>query len=188
MRTPSFHILSLVAGLTVPALAQPRPALSPLTRQFVIEDAPVIALRHVRLIDGTGAPVRDNQTVVLTDGRITAVGDDALVTVPAGAKVLDLAGTTLIPGLYDLHAHQYFYSSAGLTQMAVSAPRLYLGGGITTVDLPRRLDRISVKKLPCESNLTSAEFQPFRSKAKSSSAACRAVITDLSDMTCSFYV
>ena len=133
MRMSPFLALPLLAGLTAPIPAQPRPALSPLTRQFVIEDAPVIALRHVRLIDGTGAPVRDNQTVVLTDGRITAVGDDALVSVPAGAKVHDLAGTTLIPGLYDLHAHQYFYSSAGLTQMAVSAPRLYLGGGITTV-------------------------------------------------------
>ena len=128
-----FLIPALSIGLGLPAAAQLRPTLSPLTRQFVVEDAPVIALRHVRLIDGTGAPVRDNQTVVLTDGRITAVGDDALVTVPAGAKVHDLSGTTLIPGLYDLHAHQYFYSSAGLTQMAVSAPRLYLGGGITTV-------------------------------------------------------
>ena len=133
MRIPSILIPALSIGLGLPAAAQLRPTLSPLTRQFVIEDAPVIALRHVRLIDGTGAPVRDNQTVVLTDGRITAVGDDALVTVPAGAKVHDLSGTTLIPGLYDLHAHQYFYSSAGLTQMAVSAPRLYLGGGITTV-------------------------------------------------------
>ena len=128
-----FLIPALSIGLGLPATAQSRPTLSPLTRQFVVEDAPVIALRHVRLIDGTGAPVRDNQTVVLTDGRITAVGDDALVTLPAGAKVHDLSGTTLIPGLYDLHAHQYFYSSAGLTQMAVSAPRLYLGGGITTV-------------------------------------------------------
>ena len=123
----------LPIGLAAPVLAQSRPTLSPLTRQFVVEDAPVVALRHVRLIDGTGAPVRDNQTVVVTDGRITAVGDDALVTVPAGARIHDLPGTTLIPGLYDLHAHQYFYSSAGMTQMVVSAPRLYLGGGITTV-------------------------------------------------------
>lgn len=133
MRMPSFQEAMLVVALTTPVAAQPRPTLSPLTRQFVVEDAPVIALRHVRVIDGTGAPVRDNQTVVFTDGRITAVGDDALVTLPPGAKVHDLTGTTLIPGLYDLHAHQYFFSSAGLTQMAVSAPRLYLGGGITTV-------------------------------------------------------
>ncbi len=133
MRLPPLLTPILLVVLTKAAPAQTRPTLSPLTRQFVVEDAPVIALRHVRLIDGTGAPVRDNQTVVLTDGRITAVGDDALVAVPPGAKVHDLTGTTLIPGLYDLHAHQYFYSNAGLTQMAVSAPRLYLGGGITTV-------------------------------------------------------
>lgn len=133
MRTISFRTLILLAAPVATLAGQSRPALSPLTRQFVIEDGPVVALRHVRLIDGTGAPVRDNQTVVMADGRITAVGDDALVTIPAGARVHDLAGTTLIPGLYDLHAHQYFYSSAGLTQMAVSAPRLYLGGGVTTV-------------------------------------------------------
>ena len=123
MRMSPFLALPLLVGLTAPVPAQPRPTLSPLTRQFVVEDAPVIALRHVRLIDGTGAPVRDNQTVILTDGRITAVGDDALVTVPAGAKAHDLTGTTLIPGLYDLHAHQYFYSSAGTRRRAPTAAR-----------------------------------------------------------------
>lgn len=125
--------LSILAALPQAARAQDRPNLSEATRQFVIESAPTIALRHARVIDGTGAPVRDNQTIVIVNGRIGAFGDDAIVSVPAGAKEHDLRGATIIPGLIDLHAHQYFYSRAGLTQMAVSAPRLNLAGGVTTV-------------------------------------------------------
>lgn len=125
--------LMALAIAASPAPAQSSPPLSPLTRQFVVEDRPVVVLRHVRLMDGTGAPVRDNQTVVIRNGRIAAVGDDAIVPVPEGAPVHDLTGTTVLPGLIDLHAHQYFYSSVGMTQMSVSGPRLYLAGGITTV-------------------------------------------------------
>ena len=127
---PAF--LAWFAASVPPLLAQ-APSLGEQTRAFVIEASPVIALRNARIVDGTGAPTRVGQTIVIQDGRFRAVGDPRMVTVPAGAKEHDLGGATVIPGLIDLHAHQYFYSSAGLTQMAVSAPRLYLGGGVTTV-------------------------------------------------------
>lgn len=126
----------LIASLTVlagVAHAQPRPAFSPAVREFIVEDAPVIALQGVRVIDGTGSPARDNQTILIRDGRIVAVGTNGEVSIPSGAKVHDLAGATVIPGLVDLHGHQYFNSSAGLAQMPVSAPRLYLGLGVTTI-------------------------------------------------------
>ncbi len=122
----------LLAGV-LPLAAQSPTPLDPAVREFVVYDEPVLALRHARLIDGTGAPVRDGQTVLVKDGLIVAVGDDALVPVPAGARELDLAGKTLIPGLIDLHGHTYFYSSAGLTEMTVSGPRMYLAGGVTTI-------------------------------------------------------
>jgi len=122
----------LLAG-ALPLAAQGAAPLGPAVREFVVEDAGTLALRHVRLIDGTGAPVRDSQTVLVKDGRIVGVGDDALVPVPAGARELDLTGKTLIPGLVDLHGHTYFYSSAGLTEMTVSGPRMYLAGGVTTI-------------------------------------------------------
>ncbi len=125
------RLLPLSALLLIASTAAAQ--IGPAVRPFVIEDAPTVVLRHVRVIDGTGAPVRDNQTVIIANGRIAAVGDDAIVTAPTGAKVHDLAGATIIPGLVDLHGHQYFLSSAGLTQMAVSAPRLYLGLGVTTI-------------------------------------------------------
>ncbi|MHB1328626.1 MAG: amidohydrolase family protein, partial [Gemmatimonadales bacterium] len=122
--------LVMLAGV---AQAQPRPTFAPAVREFIVEDAPVIALRGVRVIDGTGTPAREGQTILIRDGRIAAVGQDGAVSIPAGAKTHELAGATVIPGLVDLHGHQYFSSSAGMTQMPLSAPRLYLGLGVTTI-------------------------------------------------------
>ena len=65
--------------------------------------AQTIAVRAGRLIDGTGAaPVR-NAVIVIQDGRITAAG--AGVAVPAGARVIDLSGMTVLPGFVDAHVH-----------------------------------------------------------------------------------
>jgi imidazolonepropionase-like amidohydrolase/ketosteroid isomerase-like protein len=66
------------------------------------------ALQGVTVIDGTGAPPIRNATVIVTGDRIAAVGPRASVKVPAGARVLDLAGKTLVPGFIDMHAHVAF--------------------------------------------------------------------------------
>ncbi len=63
-------------------------------------------LTNARLFDGTGAPVRDGAGVLVEDGVIARVGD-ASDGAPEDARVLDLAGRTLIPGLIDAHAHVY---------------------------------------------------------------------------------
>src|SRR5215467_15467397 len=68
--------------------------LSPDVKQFVKVDAPVVALEHVRVIDGTGAAAKDDQTVVLANGRIQSVGAVADANVPKDAQVLDLHGYT----------------------------------------------------------------------------------------------
>ena len=65
----------------------------------------VVALKAARLIDGTGAPPINNAIVIVTDNKITAVGDTGSVQVPAGAKVIDLGDTTLLPGFIDAHTH-----------------------------------------------------------------------------------
>jgi imidazolonepropionase-like amidohydrolase len=62
-------------------------------------------LRAARMIDGTGAPTVSNAVIVVTDDRIVAVGSAATVTVPAGARVLDLGDVTLLPGFIDAHTH-----------------------------------------------------------------------------------
>jgi imidazolonepropionase-like amidohydrolase len=65
-------------------------------------------LRGVTVIDGTGAPPIRNAAVVITGERISAIGPRASIKVPAGARVLDLPGKTLVPGFIDMHAHVAF--------------------------------------------------------------------------------
>jgi imidazolonepropionase-like amidohydrolase len=123
-----------VAFLVVAVAAQ-GPALSPAVRAFVSTDAPVIALTHARIIDGTGAPAKVNQTIVIRGGMFAAVGDDAAVAAPADAQSLDLTGKTVLPGLVMLHEHM-FYPAGGTgayNEMTFSFPRLYLAGGVTTM-------------------------------------------------------
>jgi imidazolonepropionase-like amidohydrolase len=65
----------------------------------------VVALRAARLIDGTGAALITHAIVVVTDNRITAVGDANSVRIPSGAKTIDLGDVTLLPGFIDAHTH-----------------------------------------------------------------------------------
>ena len=65
----------------------------------------VVALRAARLIDGTGAAPIRNAIVIVTNSKITAVGDAASVRIPAGVKVIDLGDVTLLPGFIDAHTH-----------------------------------------------------------------------------------
>jgi imidazolonepropionase-like amidohydrolase len=64
-----------------------------------------VVLRAARLIDGTGAPAIRNGVVVVTDDRIVAVGASGRVTIPAGARTIDLGDATLLPGFIDAHTH-----------------------------------------------------------------------------------
>lgn len=126
--------VALVGLLPSVALAQER-TLSPAIRSVASVTAPTVALTHVTLIDGTGATARADQTVVIAGERIAAVGTTGAVAVPAGAQVLDLAGSTVIPGLIGLHDHLYYSSAAGgsMKMMLQSYPRLFLGAGVTTI-------------------------------------------------------
>jgi imidazolonepropionase-like amidohydrolase len=101
---------------------------------FVKVNAPVVALTHVRVIDGTGAAAREDQTVVLKNGKIESVGDASAANVPKDAQVLDLHGYSVIPGLVGMHDHMFYPMGNGVFgEMAYSFPRLYLAGGVTTI-------------------------------------------------------
>lgn len=63
----------------------------------------VVLLRHARLIDGTGATPRDDMDVLVRSGVIAEVGSG--LPAPEDARVLDLGGRTLLPGLIDAHVH-----------------------------------------------------------------------------------
>src|SRR5689334_25009661 len=64
-----------------------------------------VVLKAARLIDGTGAPAIQNGVVVVTDDHIVAVGPASSVSVPAGARTVDLGNATLLPGFIDAHTH-----------------------------------------------------------------------------------
>jgi imidazolonepropionase-like amidohydrolase len=109
-------------------------ALSPAIKPFVKIDAPTVALTHVRVIDGTGAAAREDQTIVLSKGKIESVGDALSASVPKDAQVLDLHGYSIIPGLVGMHDHMFYPAGNGVFgEMAFSFPRLYLAGGVTTI-------------------------------------------------------
>ena len=63
------------------------------------------ALVGANVIDGTGAPVVNDATVLIDSGRITAVGPRPAVQLPPDADVVDVSGYTLLPGLIDCHDH-----------------------------------------------------------------------------------
>jgi imidazolonepropionase-like amidohydrolase len=129
------HLTSalLAAVISTAVLAQ-APRFSNQVRAFIKVDAPVVALTSVRVIDGTGAPAKDNQTLILRGGAIADVGDAARVKVPADATVIDLAGKSVIPGLVMVHEHLYYPTGPGVYgQLGASFVRLYLAGGVTTM-------------------------------------------------------
>jgi Amidohydrolase family len=126
----AISIVLFVGGCAL-AAAQ---ALSPAVQAFVKVNAPVVALTHVRVIDGTGAAAREDQTIVVCKGKIESVGDASAAKVPGDAQVIDLHGYSVIPGLVGMHDHMFYPMGNGVFgEMAYSFPRLYLAGGVTTI-------------------------------------------------------
>ncbi|MGZ7091291.1 MAG: amidohydrolase family protein, partial [Candidatus Angelobacter sp.] len=72
---------------------------------FTAQPESVIAIVGGRLIDGTGKPAVENAVVVLRDGKIAAAGPAASTPVPEGAQVVDAHGKSVLPGLWEMHAH-----------------------------------------------------------------------------------
>ena len=105
-------------------------------QQFIRAEAPVIALTHVRVIDGTGAAPLEDQTIVIAEGKIQLIAPSTTATVPTGAQVLDLKGYTVLPGLVGMHDHMFFPMGGNppmYSNMGSSFPRLYLALGVTTI-------------------------------------------------------
>jgi imidazolonepropionase-like amidohydrolase len=114
-RVPSALLL-----LSLSAAAQQSAPLSP----FVKQDAPLLILEHVRLIDGTGAAPREDMRIDIAGGKITAIdGAKSRVAYPPNAKVIDLTGKTVIPGLVGMHEHLFYPSPRGLKGAPTSMER-----------------------------------------------------------------
>src|ERR1700688_3203788 len=126
-----FIAILIVTGCCIALAGQ---TLSPEVQAFVKVDAPIVALAHVRVVDGTGAGAREDQTVVISKGKIESVADAASANIPKDAQVIDLHGYSVIPGLVGMHDHMFYpVGNVVFGEMAFSFPRLYLAGGVTTI-------------------------------------------------------
>ena len=133
----AFLVTVCLTTISLACLAQ-RSTLNPLAPYVSVAD-PVIALTHVEIIDGTGAAPVPDQTIVLDHGKIASVSPSTSAKIPSGAKVLDLHGDTVYPGLVGMHEHLFYTEPGSPTlhsffggEMMETAPRLYLAAGITT--------------------------------------------------------
>src|SRR2546425_5298020 len=131
MKTANAFFLFFV--LCISSLAQ-GPAAD--RQQFIRVEAAAIALTHVRVIDGTGAAPLEDQTIVITDGKIQSIAPTASAKVQSGVQILDLKGYTVLPGLVGMHDHMFFPMGGSppmYSDMGTSFPRLYLALGVTTI-------------------------------------------------------
>ncbi len=130
-------VFAMVFFAITPSAQEQAPASGP--DNFVRIRSALIAIEHVRVIDGTGAPIKPDQTIVISGGKIAALGDARSVQIPPNARRFAFSGYTAIPGLVGMHDHlfysaNFFESDEVLAHdMPFSFPRLYLAAGVTTI-------------------------------------------------------
>lgn len=123
----SFIIAGTAAGQRGGGRGNP---LAPYTKV----DTSVVALTHARVIDGTGAGTKADQTLIIRDGMIERIGPSASTPVPAGMRTIDLTGKSVMPGLVMVHEHLYYPNGGGwYGNYDESFTRLYLAGGVTAM-------------------------------------------------------
>ena len=109
------------------------------TKKYIEYNDSIMVFKNALLIDGKGNPAKPHQTVIVRDGKINWAGDDAKAILPKAAKIIELNGKTLMPGLVMLHEHMYVSAHSMETRQAIAHqlpatfPRLYLAAGATTI-------------------------------------------------------
>jgi hypothetical protein len=132
----------LVAAITIAQTQKPSGVAD-----FISVDTPLFVLDHVRVIDGTGAPPKEEQAVAIANGKIQFIGPEGSAQIPQGAQRIERSGYTVIPGIVGMHNHLYYTDSYSLqvvsgkisepglfiAEIPYTAPRLYLAAGVTTM-------------------------------------------------------
>src|SRR6266851_820692 len=113
-----FLTLLILAWISFTTLALPQTA-----KQLV--------LTHVTVIDATGAPPKQDMTLVITGNRISALGTTGKLKIPKAAQAVDARGKFLIPGLWDMHVH-VFNNPSGRPPNNWYFP-LFMANGVTSV-------------------------------------------------------
>jgi len=103
-----------------------------LAKDLAKHPAHPVAIEHVRLFDSEQATIREDQTVVVTGDRFTEVGPSSSAHVPADSERINGAGKTIVPGLFDMHAHAQALDGI-----------LNIASGVTTVrDMGNDIDQL----------------------------------------------
>jgi imidazolonepropionase-like amidohydrolase len=138
-------VLALMTAGGATASAQRYESLTPAARQLVRVGTSRVVLEHVEIIDGTGGAAQYDRNVTIENGKLAMLSAGADEQPRDGTTLLDLRGYTVMPGIVGMHDHLWFATLPNLRpdqtsdrpglrhEMAFSAPRLYLAGGVTTI-------------------------------------------------------
>ncbi len=130
-------LVGLLAWAGAPANAQRAAAFDKRVQQYVVHDAAAIRIDDVRVIDGTGAPAREGQSLLIRDGKIAGIGPVAQVGKQAADVVIDGKGRSILPGLVMMHEHLLFPDplpdAPSYVSETMSSPKAYLAYGATTI-------------------------------------------------------
>ena len=120
-------ILLLVLGNTITGYTQSK-------SKFVIYDQPEIILQNARVVDVVKGIVLEGYSVLISNGKIIGIEKAGKLPAPKTARIIDLTGKTILPGLVMLHEHMNYNNGAAVWQFhPVSFPKLFLAAGVTTL-------------------------------------------------------
>ncbi|HMQ08868.1 MAG TPA: amidohydrolase family protein [Saprospiraceae bacterium] len=101
-----------------------------LHKKYIKYNFKTLALINSTIVDGTGSEIKYSQTIIIEDGLFSAVGNDYEIKIPKNAKIIDLKGKTVIPGIVGMHNHLHI---PGFPDVGDISAKLYLASGVTTI-------------------------------------------------------
>lgn len=115
-----------------------------------IHDERTLVLQGARIIDGSDRRPIEDGTVIISNGRILDVGPRESVALPSGARIQDISGTTVMPGMIDTHTHiQLFEGDGEMDHLKDTVPRKTLKAALN-MDRTLKAGFTSIRDLGAE--------------------------------------